>query len=228
MMLGKQNTRHCEARSNNCDPTITLFSVLNKFPELTFQTYQLKSVWLWGHGQTSVVVVFKLLEHSTTDKKHCQASFIAKKWIILYYRKTMIYIDFITIGDLPNGGFDEIRDKFLKHLKTYTKLEHRILKSADDLHSKIIIDNYLIILDEFGQTMNSRTFASKLKILEESGKHITVVLGGAKGLPEEIKKKADLRLSLSPMTTTHDLAHIFFLEQLYRACTINHGKEYHY
>ena len=140
----------------------------------------------------------------------------------------MIYLDFYTIGDLPKGGFDEIRNELSKPLKAYAKFEHRILKSADDIENRIPTDAYLIVLDEFGQTMDSKEFASKIKTLEDQGQHIAVILGGAKGLSDEIKKKADLRLSLSPMTTTHDLAHLFFLEQLYRACTINHNKKYHY
>ena len=140
----------------------------------------------------------------------------------------MIYLDFYTIGDLPRGGFDEIRNELLKPLKAYIKFEHRILKSDEDMESRIPGDSYLIVLDEFGKTMDSHEFASRLNTMEDKGQHITVILGGAKGLSDKIKNKADLRLSLSPMTTTHNLAHLFFLEQLYRACTINHGKEYHY
>ncbi|MBT3230677.1 23S rRNA (pseudouridine(1915)-N(3))-methyltransferase RlmH [Candidatus Uhrbacteria bacterium] len=140
----------------------------------------------------------------------------------------MIYLDFYTIGDLPKGSFDNIRNELLKPLKAYVKFEHRILKSPDDILDRIPTDSYLIVLDEFGKTMDSKEFASKIKSLEDTGQHIAVILGGAKGLSDEIKNKADLRLSLSPMTTTHDLAHLIFLEQLYRACTINHGKEYHY
>lgn len=140
----------------------------------------------------------------------------------------MIYLDFYTIGDLPKGGFGDIRNELLKPLKAYVKFKHRILKSDEDIESRIPGDSYLIVLDEFGQTMDSHEFALKIKNLEDQGQHIAVILGGAKGLSDKIKQKADLRLSLSPMTTTHDLAHLIFLEQLYRACTINHGKEYHY
>jgi 23S rRNA (pseudouridine1915-N3)-methyltransferase len=143
-------------------------------------------------------------------------------------KKSMIFLDFYTIGDLPKGAFDEIRNELLKPLKAYVKFNHRVLKSPNDLVDRISSDRFLIVLDEFGQTMSSMSFAIRLKDLEDRGEHIAVILGGAKGLSDEIKEKADLRLSLSPMTTTHDLAHVFFLEQLYRACTINHKKEYHY
>ncbi|RMD51578.1 hypothetical protein D6827_02010, partial [Candidatus Parcubacteria bacterium] len=79
-----------------------------------------------------------------------------------------------------------------------------------------------------GKQYNTFEFADFLQDMESNGQHIAVLLGGAKGLSDKIKKEADLLLSLSPLTTTHDLAHLFFLEQLYRAQTINHNKTYHY
>lgn len=162
-------------------------------------------------------------------KKRRWVDFLAKNGKIRSTKqKPMIYLDLYTIGDLPKGGFSEIRNELLKPLQKYVKFEHRVLKSTDDLIDRIPANRFLIVLDEAGKTMDSKAFASKIKALEDSGSHIAVILGGAKGLSDELKQKADLRLSLSEMTTTHDLAHLFFLEQLYRACTINHGKEYHY
>lgn len=138
----------------------------------------------------------------------------------------MIHLTFITVGDLPKGPFQEIRDDFTKRLKPYVKLDHRVVKSADNI--KIPEGGYLVVLDELGKNVTSKFAAQMLKRIEDQGQHVTVVLGGPKGLPDEIKKKADVLLALSKMTTTHDLAHLFFLEQLYRAMTIIRGKEYHY
>lgn len=85
-----------------------------------------------------------------------------------------------------------------------------------------------MVLDEAGKTMTSVDFAKIVKKLEDDGIHLTVLLGDAKGLSDEIKNRAHLRLSLSEMTFTHDFAHVLFLEQLYRAFTINRRKTYHY
>lgn len=138
----------------------------------------------------------------------------------------MLHLTFITVGDLPKGPFADIGEEFRKRLTPYVKVEHRVVKSADSIHVRE--SEYLVVLDENGMTADSKTFAQMIQKFEDTGEHVTVVLGGPKGLPTELKQSASLLLSLSAMTTTHDLAHIFFLEQLYRAFTIIRGKEYHY
>jgi rRNA large subunit m3Psi methyltransferase RlmH len=138
----------------------------------------------------------------------------------------MIHLTFITVGDLPKGPFKEIGDEFRKRLTPFVKLDHRVVKTADNI--SIPEGSFLIVLDERGKLYDSKRVAQAVKMMEDTGQHVTVVLGGPKGLPIELKRKAKLLLGLSPMTTTHDLAHIFFLEQLYRAFTIIRGKEYHY
>lgn len=138
----------------------------------------------------------------------------------------MIHMTFITVGDLPQGPFKDIGAEFTKRLTPFVKFDHRVVKTADNI--SIPEGSFLIVLDERGKLYDSKKVAQAVKMAEDMGQHVTVVLGGPKGLPIEIKKKAKLLLALSPMTTTHDLAHIFFLEQLYRAFTIIRGKEYHY
>ncbi len=133
---------------------------------------------------------------------------------------------FFTVGDLPRGSFSSIRDELLKPLKQFVQLEHVAIKSTE--HFKKRPDQKLIVLDADGKQFTSEEFAQTLSSFEDMGDHIAVLLGGAKGLSDETKESADILLSLSKMTTTHDLAHLFFLEQLYRAMTIAHGKTYHY
>lgn len=140
----------------------------------------------------------------------------------------MLYITFYTVGDIARGPFEEIRDKYLKQLTPFVKLEHRVIKEVDSIIEKLRPDQPLIILDALGYQVTSEKLAAYVKEIESRGQHIMVLLGGPKGIPAHIKSKAKISLSLSKMTTTHDLAHIFFLEQLYRVCTINAGKEYHY
>jgi len=107
-------------------------------------------------------------------------------------------------------------------------MDHKVLKDESKIIDAIPAGDYVVVLDERGQLATSHQAANILKMIEDRGEHVTVILGGAKGLSAETKNTAKLRLSLSPMTTTHDLAHIFFLEQLYRVFTIIKGKEYHY
>ena len=56
---------------------------------------------------------------------------------------------------------------------------------------------------------------------------VTFIIGGSFGLDEDVKKQADWRLSMSPMTFPHHLARVMLLEQIYRACQIAEGTKYH-
>ena len=56
----------------------------------------------------------------------------------------------------------------------------------------------------------------------------TILIGGPYGLNETLRKQADLVLSLSAMTLTHQMARLLILEQLYRCCTIIRNEPYHH
>lgn len=139
----------------------------------------------------------------------------------------MLHLDLITVGDLPRGPFQEIRAMYLKYLIRFARVDHRAIKDDPQALRRVPKDNYLIILDPLGVAMTSEEFAGHIGKLEDMGQRVTVLIGGAHGLTEEMKKEAHLLLSISKMTTTHDLAHLFFLEQLFRAFTIRKGTDYH-
>lgn len=139
----------------------------------------------------------------------------------------MLHITLFTVGDVPRGPFQELRSSYLKYLLRFARVDHRVIKDAKDVFARIDPSTTVVVLDAAGVSMDSEAFAKKIQHFDDLGTKITVVIGGAYGLSDDVKKRADVLLSLSPMTTTHDLAHIFFLEQLYRAFTIITGKEYH-
>ena len=144
----------------------------------------------------------------------------------------MLHLTLLTTDPLPKGPFQELGRHFKKQLSPYTKFEERIVGSNESLTRAVTkqkeTGDLIVALEATGKELSAESFAEKVCTWDEAGQHVTVVLGGAKGLNDRIKYSADLLLSLSPMTTTHDLAHLFFLEQLYRAMTIVHGKTYHY
>ncbi len=78
-----------------------------------------------------------------------------------------------------------------------------------------------IALDERGQSMTTTQFAALL------GSDATFIIGGADGLPEQVKQDARLVLRISSLTLPHALAQVVLLEQLYRAATIRTGHPYH-
>lgn len=83
-------------------------------------------------------------------------------------------------------------------------------------------------LTRAGQSWDSAALAGYLEQLAGQGKAgAAFLIGGALGLSDEILKHADMTLSLSPMTLTHELARLVLTEQLYRAGTIMRGEPYH-
>ena len=84
------------------------------------------------------------------------------------------------------------------------------------------------LLDEKGKAFHSRGFAAFLEKKMVSGlKELVFVIGGPYGFSEELKGQAASKISLSPMTFSHQLARLLFVEQLYRAMTILKGESYH-
>jgi 23S rRNA (pseudouridine1915-N3)-methyltransferase len=85
------------------------------------------------------------------------------------------------------------------------------------------------LLDERGVAMRSVDFAERLQASQQrAGGPLDLVIGGAHGVSDEVKAAASVKVSLSKMTLPHDLAKLFLVEQLYRACTILSGGKYHH
>jgi 23S rRNA (pseudouridine1915-N3)-methyltransferase len=99
-------------------------------------------------------------------------------------------------------------------------------KEAEIICRKIPENSYLIELDENGKQMDSIIFSKHLRKTRSS--NLVFVIGGVYGLTEDLLGQADLRLSFSKMTFTHQMMRLILLEQLYRAFTISAGKKYHY
>jgi 23S rRNA (pseudouridine1915-N3)-methyltransferase len=98
----------------------------------------------------------------------------------------------------------------------------RILKKLTDDAGEVWV------LDERGSQVSSRDFAAALASLHDSGTSVAFVIGGAYGLDDSVRKRANRILSLSAMTLPHELARLLFLEQLYRAQEIQKGSGYHH
>ena len=115
---------------------------------------------------------------------------------------------------------EEILDETL--LGKYKKLEgERILKQLKD-------NSFVITLEINGKNFSSEEFAQKIKnIACEGNNEIVFIIGGANGLDSEVSKRANLKLSFSAMTFTHQLIRVILLEQIYRAFKINANESYH-
>ena len=87
---------------------------------------------------------------------------------------------------------------------------------------------FIVALDPGGKQVSSEELAKLIQQWEEQGRRrVTFIIGGPLGLAPAIKQSADNLLSLSSMTFTHEMARMLLLEQLYRACSIRAGSQYH-
>jgi len=89
--------------------------------------------------------------------------------------------------------------------------------------------DHLVLLDEQGDEFTSVGFAKYLERTALQGvQQLVFVIGGAYGLDETLTAASRKRISLSKMTFSHQMVRLFFVEQLYRAFTIQRGEPYHH
>ena len=128
------------------------------------------------------------------------------------------------------GQHCELEIKYLKEEKIIEgKNEPEVLRrEGERIIEEVESNDFLVTLDRSGNQYSSKDFAKFLKdYCTRSDVTVHFVVGGTLGISEKILKFADMRLSLSNMTFAHQLTTIIFLEQLYRAITINKGLPYH-
>lgn len=85
----------------------------------------------------------------------------------------------------------------------------------------------LIVCDERGDTLTSRAFANLLQAMRERARDVAFVIGGAYGLADSVRERAERSVAVAPWTLPHELARLVLAEQLYRAGTIIRGEPYH-
>lgn len=102
---------------------------------------------------------------------------------------------------------------------------------VQEAESKRILESagrdYLIALDERGQEPTTLQLADRMRNWLSNGRDIALVIGGADGLHEDIKTRADWLWSLSRLTLPHGMVRVVLAEQLYRAHTVISNHPYH-
>ena len=119
----------------------------------------------------------------------------------------------------------------IKEHKTGRKQDLRriIAAEGENLTQRIPADAFVIALDQSGKSLRSEQLADLMQEHMVGGTALWVlVIGGPYGLSDSVRQRADLVLSLSAMTLTHQIARLILLEQLYRCCTIIRNEPYHH
>ena len=100
-------------------------------------------------------------------------------------------------------------------------------KEGDAILAKLRESDVVVCLCIEGKQMDSVQLSKKLTELIDTGRRVVFIIGGSLGLSDEVVRRAQLKLSFSPMTFPHQLARIMLLEQTYRALKIAAGERYH-
>jgi 23S rRNA (pseudouridine1915-N3)-methyltransferase len=126
------------------------------------------------------------------------------------------------------SGFEIITIPDLKNTRSMPVAEQKS-KEGEKICKMLSSDDYIVLLDERGKEFNTAEFSEKLgKIFMLPRKRVVFVIGGPYGFSREVYNRADLQLSLSRMTFSHQLVRLLFAEQLYRIFTVIKGDPYHH
>lgn len=159
----------------------------------------------------------------------------------------MLNIKIICVGKLKEKFYLAAAAEYQKRLTTLCRLEIEELpesrlsaepsaaeisaalkKEAESILLRVPAGAVTVAMCIEGRELDSVKFSQMLDMCAVNGKSkICFLIGGSVGLDEELKQRADLRISMSPMTFPHHLARIMLLEQIYRGFQISSGSKYH-
>ena len=130
------------------------------------------------------------------------------------------------IGRAKDGNANGMTEEYLKRVSRYVKCAMAEIRPERvnpwEKHGAAL----KVLLDPGGDVIDSRQFCAWIGKLEMEGRDVCFLLGGADGLPEQWRRKQAIRLSLSAMTYSHELARAMLAEQIYRAYTALRGHPY--
>ena len=122
----------------------------------------------------------------------------------------------------------ELPEQKLPESPAPAEIEQALAREAALIEEKLPKGGAVIALCIEGRPCSSQELSRRMAEFGVQGKtQLTFLIGGSVGLDEDLKRRADWRLSMSPMTFPHHMARIMLLEQIYRAYQIAGGTKYH-
>lgn len=151
----------------------------------------------------------------------------------------------IVVGRTVEGYIQSGIEDYTSRLSHYTRFDIAVIpdlknvknlsqaqiqnKEGEQILAQFNPSDHVVLLDERGALRNSEKTAEWLQGLMNRGiKRLVFVIGGAYGFSDEVYGRANERMSLSPMTFSHQMVRMIFAEQLYRAHTILSNQPYHH
>ena len=144
---------------------------------------------------------------------------------------------FVWIGKTKDKNYRALQDEYLQRLSHFVKCDVIEIRDSaphetKEIEGKRILEklnhtSFVCLLDVTGRGLSSPELAKEVEKWQNTGmKEVTFVIGGADGVSAEVAGRAEIMLSLSFLTFTHEMARVVLLEQLYRAYTIIKGFPY--
>ena len=138
-------------------------------------------------------------------------------------------IKIVCFGRRNEGWVEEVIREYGKRMTKYWRVEWQI---TDEKNEEKIVqslnDYFLVVLDEQGKSLSSEEFSGVLAGKIREGRRVCLIIGGAYGVSEVTRGRADVVLSLSRMVFAHQLCRAILAEQVYRAQEIAAGGPYHH
>ncbi len=139
----------------------------------------------------------------------------------------------IIVGGKKNSGWAfEAINEYEKRLKKPFDLKWEFFD--EDKLNKYLLDwpfsgrDFVIVCDERGENISSPEFTRILSGQFNQSKNVIVLVGGAYGFSNEVRKNSNFVWSFSKLVFPHMLARVIVTEQIYRAQEIQNGGKYHH
>jgi len=120
-----------------------------------------------------------------------------------------------------------LQDKPIPEKASKAEYENILRLEGEQILKKIGKNDTVVAMCIEGKQLSSEELAEKMNGFFLESQTVDFIIGGSLGLSEEVKKRADFKLSMSKMTFPHNLARLILTEQIYRAFKINANESYH-
>jgi len=139
-------------------------------------------------------------------------------------------IQLLFLGKTRRAEMRSLVEEYVARIGRYTPIEVREVRAESAASLKRVefgTGATIVLLDAAGKKLGSEQFAEWIKLWRDRGeREIVFLCGGAEGYPESLERRATLRISLSPLTFSHELARVMLVEQIYRAFALLAGHPY--
>lgn len=158
----------------------------------------------------------------------------------------MLTINIICVGKLKERYWRDAVEEYSKRMKPLCKLNivelneervgddpsdaqirNTITAESERIMQKLGKGDYVIAMCVEGKNISSEELSQRIEETCLTHSTIDLIIGGSWGLSDELKARADMKLSMGKMTFPHQLCRVMLLEQLYRAFQISKGTKYH-